>query len=197
MDPLARMSNPTNRDSHLSPLDRSKCLFPSSSKDSNATGWRSIRTDSLRVGDSSLSTNITTGAVPAALKIAWVLTLQCFIVADVFSFGYNGPVNVNGASGERKPRIVAALYVTRTNPSESVRSLIARFERKERASIPPRDPEGYEINIVEGGLPRHQCNTAICYRAELEQHDGSTLEDPSHQEVSPDYISPYYQLTPS
>jgi hypothetical protein len=161
------------------PLDRSKCVFPSSSKTADAAGNKVLKADLLGAGKSVPLAN-----VPATLQAAWVLTLQCFVVADVFCFGYDGPIKVNGGLGEQRTQTVTALYVLRIDRSEPVRSLVARFGQIERASVPTEDPENYDINMVDGGSLHHQCNTAISYRVLPEQSNGTPTPEPMQQEVS-------------
>jgi hypothetical protein len=161
------------------PLDRSKCVFPSSSKTSDAAGNKILKADLLDAEKSVPLAN-----VPAVLKAAWVLTLQCFVVADVFCFAYDGPTKVNNGLGEERTQTVTAMYVLRIDRSEPVRSLVTRFGKKERAPVPAEDPENYEINTVDRGSLHHQCNTAISYRVLSEQSNESPTPEPLQQEVS-------------
>lgn len=160
-------------------LDRSKCVFPSSSRTPDAPGNKVLRAAFIDAEKS-----ISLGNVPAALKSAWVLTLQCFVVADVFCFAYDGPIKFDGVLGEQRTQNVTAMYVLRVDRSEPVRSLVARFGQKERAAGPTEYPENYDINMVDGGSLHHQCNTAISYRVLSEHSNGSPTPESLQQEVS-------------
>lgn len=172
------MSNPTHQTNLSGPLDRSKCVFPSSSKTPDATERKTIKTDPFTV---RISIPLT--SVPATLKAAWVLTLQCFVVADVFCFGYHGPITVNNGLNEQKIKAAVALCVLRIDRGEPVKSFISRFEQAEKASVQAKEPESYDINMVDGGSLHHQCNTAICYRVNSAQYSASAILEPVQQEV--------------
>lgn len=160
------MSQSVHRHNLARSLDRSKCVFPTSAKTSNVPGRRSIRTELLTKEDFLLSVN-----VPATLKAAWVLTLQCFIVADVFCFGFNGPDPVNREPTAQESKSVTGLYVMRINRSETVRSLVTRLGLAEGDFIQTQESEDYEINVVGGGSLDHQCNTTIYYSEDSDQHN--------------------------
>jgi amino acid adenylation domain-containing protein len=175
------MSKRTRCNDLSGPLDRSKCVFPASSKTPNAVGKRTIKGDQIWAGNS-----VPLADIPATLKAAWVLTLQCFVVADVFCFGYDGPNNANGNDkvDEQKTESVSALYVLRIDRSEPVKSLVTRFGKTERAFVPAEDPENYEIHMVERESLHHQCNTAISYHVDPGHSNGSPTSESPQQEVS-------------
>lgn len=162
------MAISTDRSMNLNGIDRLKCLFPNSSKTPDTTERELIHTDPCKLA-------ITTPAstVPARLKAAWILTLQCFIVADVFCFNFDGYADNKDTSENRG---LTALYVTRLHRSESVKSFISRFEQRQRTSVSENIPESCEIKVVESGSSYHQCNTVLHYRTEARNEN-------LHQEV--------------
>ncbi|KAE9966592.1 hypothetical protein EG328_008811 [Venturia inaequalis] len=152
------MPLPTDRNTNLNGIDRLKCIFPYSSKTPDATGRGSIHASPCDLGITSSEST-----VPARLKAAWILTLQCFIIADVFCFEYNDCVADNDASMDQD-RDQATLYVTRLHRSEPVQSFITRFEQKQRTLVATKVPESCEISTVASGSLYHQCNTSLYYR---------------------------------
>lgn len=137
-------------------LDRSKCIFPAN-QTMGATGRGSIPLDLGKVARNPIveDSGITRATL---LKAAWVLKMQCFIVADTFCFKYHGPVS--RASGNLSSRnltdeIVSALYVIRLDRSESVRSLLHRFDESQKTSTTMVVPTDYDIGVFEANSPDH------------------------------------------
>lgn len=165
-------------------LDRSKCLFPASSKNTDAKGWTSIEHHLCETKHAEHAATLS-----ASLKVAWVLTLQCFIIADVFCFGYNGPKHHNDESQDHS-KTTTNLYVMRIDREMSVASLRAYLGKAEPGSPPVDNLETYEINIVDGQSPSHQSNTALSYRTDLSLRCVPDLTDSELQNVSPAHRQP-------
>jgi len=160
------MADIYNRD-HLARLDRSNCTLPSSSSSDCSPGKETISID-INLPDQHK--NLDTQAhgevsLPTLLKACWILTLQCFIVADVICFKYSGPLD-RGKDSRVKPETAQlgskscpVLYFTRLDPTETIWLFLQRLERSSHnASI---SANGFGIGIVDERSPQHHCNTGI------------------------------------
>lgn len=157
-------------------LDRSNCILPPSSTDATSTGRNTISVDVDPVDQQNPAFALSGVSFPTALKACWILTLQCFIVADVICFKYFGPLGP-GEDEDSKARTPKATnkselvqYYTRIDPAESVWSFLQRLDRSQlnsNASI-----EGHGSGVVEQRSSHHNCNTGVCLReAEDGQND--------------------------
>ncbi|KAF4618355.1 hypothetical protein G7Y89_g14948 [Cudoniella acicularis] len=172
-DKQTMLSDFIRQDDSARRLDRSKCVFPASSA-ASTTAKRATTIEVLlasRRRDSGTTTTTRTPdiAFPTLLKAAWILTLQCFIVADIIGFRYNGPIQVH----DEKIKDVSLLYLSRVDPNERVRSFLQRLDQC-RPSATTTVPTGYDIGVVDAHSSHHHCNTAICFRRQGAEQDGST-----------------------
>ncbi|KAI1177286.1 hypothetical protein F4777DRAFT_542461 [Nemania sp. FL0916] len=152
-------------------LDRSNCILPPSSTNDTLTGRDTISVD-VDLVDQQSSNNSTFAlsevSFPTILKACWILTLQCFIVADVICFKYVGPLGVcedeesGSMTSKAGHKSSSVQYYTRVDPTESVRSFLQRLDKSQlnpNASI-----EGHGIGVVDQRSSRHNCNTGIHLR---------------------------------
>jgi hypothetical protein len=158
-------------------LDRSNCILPSSSLDPTSTQKDTINVDIGLVEhqkDSTLA--LSEVSFQTILKASWILTLQCFIVADIICFKYSGPSDLGETreSQSEAPKAGnksrAVQYYTRIDPTESVWAFLQRLDRSQLCSDAP--VEGHGIGVADSRSSRHHCNTGIYFR-----ETGSGLND--------------------
>lgn len=149
-------------------LDRSNCILPPSSTDPASTGRDTITVDVDLVDQQNPAFALLEVSFPTILKACWILTLQCFIVADVVCFKYFGPLGLSGhkESQSKTPnagkRSKSAQYYTRVDPAESIWSFLQRLESSHlnlNASV-----EGHGIGVADQQSSRHNCNTGVYLR---------------------------------
>ncbi|KAI8627922.1 hypothetical protein F5Y19DRAFT_440404 [Xylariaceae sp. FL1651] len=191
-------------------LDRSNCILPPSSHNNTSPERCTISVSrDFAQQQSSSPVASSDASSQAILKTAWILTLQCFIVADVICFNYNGPLDL-GNSGEQHPGVrkrTSVRYFTRTDPAESVCSFLQRLATAHIPSNDASDPGGLDIGIAGEQSARHHCNTGIYFREkgtkedELDFNDATDLQmDMDVQLVagpleSPELIQLVYRLS--
>ncbi|KAI0538891.1 hypothetical protein GGR58DRAFT_466511 [Xylaria digitata] len=161
------MADVSERD-QASRLDRSSCILPRSNTDTTSTGRDTISVDVDLYDQQDPPFSLSDVSFPTILKACWILTLQCFIVADVICFKYLGPPGLDG-NEEPRPKTLktenksnSVQYYTRINPAESIWSFLQRLDQSQlnsNASV-----EGHGIGIAEQGSSRHNCNTGIYLR---------------------------------
>ncbi|KAI0877195.1 hypothetical protein GGS24DRAFT_448463 [Hypoxylon argillaceum] len=173
------MADVSERD-HATRLDRSNCILPPSSTDSTSTGRDTISVD-VDLGDQqNPSFALAEVSFPTILKACWILTLQCFIVADVVCFKYHGALDVGGderpqpetPKAGKKSHLVQ--YYTRVDPAEKVWSFLQRLDRSQlnvNVSV-----EGHGIGVVDQQSSRHNCNTGIYLRETENDINVASLE---------------------
>lgn len=105
-------------------------------------------------------------------KAAWILTLQCFVQADILCFAYQEAVPAGcGHSTSGDP----VLYFTRVDGGEEVQEFLRRL-RGGTVSPILAAPHGHEIRIVKGQVAAGAFgNTMLYYSAE---RDGGTKPRP-------------------
>ena len=125
-------SDPIQRNDSAKGLGRFECLFPASSTNLT-TAERGTIEVFLERRHENLATTTPDFALATVLKASWVLTLQCFIVAGIICFKYNGPTE-NELKGEKASQVhdegtkdLSFLYITRVDPNELVSSFLRRF----------------------------------------------------------------------
>ena len=182
------------RDDSARRLDRSKCVFPASSTASTPVARATIKVLLARRHRDSATTTPDI-ALPTVLKAAWVLTLQCFIIADIICFKYNGAIEGeqerenDSQLHNEESKDISLLYITRVDPNELVRSFLRRFHQC-RASASATDPTDYDIGVVGEHSSHHHCNTAICFRKQEAEQEESTSISNTNLEVSMRYLRP-------
>ncbi|KAI1120172.1 hypothetical protein F5Y10DRAFT_137807 [Nemania abortiva] len=149
-------------------LDRSNCILPSSSTDDTSAGRDTISVD-FDLGDQQTPVfPLAEVSFPTVLKACWILTLQCFIVADVVCFKYSGPLDLRGdeesqsKTAKAGKRSKSVQYYTRVDPAESIWSFLRRLDGSKlslNASV-----EGHGIGVVDQQSSRHSCNTGVYLR---------------------------------
>ncbi|TGJ84348.1 hypothetical protein E0Z10_g4431 [Xylaria hypoxylon] len=175
-------------------LDRSNCILPRSSTDATSTGRDTVSVDVDLYDQQNPAFALSKVSFPTILKACWVLTLQCFIVADVICFKYLGPLDL-GEDEESRPKTPKAgnksnsvQYYTRIDPAEPIWSFLQRLDKSllnSNASV-----EGHGIGVADQRSSRHNCNTGI-YLREAEDDlnianievDVQLLFGPSHTSV--------------
>ncbi|KAI1463651.1 acetyl-CoA synthetase-like protein [Daldinia caldariorum] len=174
------------RDS-VSRLDRSNCILPPSSHDSTSTGRATIsihidhvekkRNPSIVASEASLET---------ILKVSWILTLRCFVVADIICFKYEESSDISEIHkrkfGTKKPesRKASGRYFTRINPHESVCLFSKRLDASRLSSHPTIDPISHDIGVADSQSVRHHCNTGLYVhrmRIENKKGEGKKVDD--------------------
>ncbi|KAI0444389.1 hypothetical protein F4803DRAFT_255347 [Xylaria telfairii] len=191
------MADVRDRD-QTSRLDRVNCILPPSSTDAASTGRDTISVDVDPVDQQNSALALSEVSFPTVLKACWILTLQCFIVADVICFKYFGPLGPDEDKDEdedsRKSTLKATnksepvQYYTRIDSAESVWSFLQRLDRSEpdsNASV-----EGHGIGVVHQRSSHHSCNTGVYLReAENGQNeinldvDVQLMVGPSHKSI--------------
>lgn len=168
-------------------LDRSNCILPPSSPDSRLAGTGTIdaNVDFVQQNKSS-SDAISDVSFQTILKASWILTLQCFIVADIICFKYRGPlvsVKKQGQDSVLKRgsgESVSGRYFTRINQREPLWSFLRRLEASYVPSNGVADPMGHDIGVANEHSSRHHCNTGV-YFQELKFADLEvSTRNPSH-----------------
>ncbi|KAI0384322.1 acetyl-CoA synthetase-like protein [Hypomontagnella monticulosa] len=161
-------------------LDRSNCILPPSNSNSRLAGTGTINADADYVQqDKSSPANITDVSFQTILKASWILTLQCFIVADIICFRYHEPLlsiqkqNHDSALKRGTAKSISGRYFTRINQGEPIWSLLRCLETTHACSDGVTDPMGHDVGVANEHSSRHHCNTGICFQ-ELE---------PTHHEV--------------
>ena len=105
-------------------------------------------------------------------KAAWMLTLQCFVQADILCFAYQEVVPAgcsNSTSGD------PVLYFTRVDGEEEVQDFLRRLVGGTVSAVMAA-PRGHEIRIVKGQLAAGAFgNTMLYYSGE---GDGGTRPKP-------------------
>ncbi|GAP85249.1 putative lysergyl peptide synthetase [Rosellinia necatrix] len=141
-------------------LDRSNCILPPSSVDLTATGRDTVSVDVDLVDQQSPEFALSDASFPSILKACWILTLQCFIVADVICFKYSGSLDPekDGAGDEDN----TVQYYTRVDPTESIWSFLQRLDRCRLD--PDVVVEGHDIGVAHQRSSYHHCNTGIYIR---------------------------------
>ncbi|KAJ2994578.1 hypothetical protein NUW58_g1523 [Xylaria curta] len=149
-------------------LDRSNCILPSSSTDATSKGRGTISVDVDPTDQQDPAFSLSAASFPTIVKACWILTLQCFIVADVICFKYLGPLNLDEeGESQRKPVKVQnknqlVQYYTRIDPAESIQSFLQRLDKSQlnfNASV-----EGHSIGVADQQSSHHNCNTGIYFR---------------------------------
>ncbi|KAI1819880.1 hypothetical protein F4861DRAFT_525326 [Xylaria intraflava] len=174
-------------------LDRSSCILPPSSASATATGTDTISID-VDPNDQQTNTISTLSGVsyPTILKACWVLTLQCFIVADVISFKYFGPCEVSGDEEIRSETLRdkngSAQYYTRVDPTESVWSFLQRLGESQRSSSAAVEGPG-RIEVTDQLSPRDNCNTGIYFPEAGNGSNSVGLDTDIHLLAEPSYKS--------
>ncbi|KAI0466682.1 hypothetical protein F4859DRAFT_497006 [Xylaria cf. heliscus] len=173
------MANVCDRD-QAPRLDRSNCILPPSSTDATSTGIDTISVDVGPVDQQSAAFALSEVSFPTVVKACWVLTLQCFIVADVICFKYFGPLGPHEDDGSKTRTAKAAIksdsvqYYTRIDPAESTRSFLQRLDRSElnsNASV-----EGHGIGVADQRSSRHNCNTGVYFQEAGNDQNATNLE---------------------
>lgn len=161
------MANVGERD-HASRLDRSNCILPPSNTDPTSSGRDTITVNVDLADQQSPAFALSEVSFPTILKACWILTLQCYIVADVVCFKYFGPLDLDGheESQSKTPnagkKSKSAQYYTRVDPAESIWSFLRRIESSHlnlNASV-----EGHGIGVADQQSSRHNCNTGVYLR---------------------------------
>ncbi|KAI1377226.1 hypothetical protein F4677DRAFT_453975 [Hypoxylon crocopeplum] len=161
------MANVSERD-QATRLDRSNCILPSSSSDASSTGRHTINVD-IDFANQQKNPAFSRSEVsfPTILKACWILTLRCFIVADVICFKYFGPFDLRKdeesqlETPEAGKKSNSVQYYTRVDPAESTWSFLQRLDRSQlnsNASV-----EGHGIGVANQKSSRHHCNTGIYF----------------------------------
>lgn len=166
-----------NKDSasEAQPVRVPPCLFPASNFTKTSEGDNSpISRGHLRLvlkeQWSAIEPSLTSLgiALPAMLKAAWVLTLQCFVPVENICFGYQDQIGAgsftdHSASLEDvRTSSKLMLHIVRVESGEAILQFLQRLERS-RKSLDVTAPTGYEIRVVEAQSSHHLCNTAIYY----------------------------------
>ncbi|KAI0184517.1 hypothetical protein EV127DRAFT_444015 [Xylaria flabelliformis] len=175
-------------------LDRSNCILPPSSIDATTTGRDTICVDWDPVDQQNRTSALSDVSFPTVIKASWILTLQCFIVADVICFKYLSPLShdEDRESQTRTPKAEnesnQVQYYTRIDPNESIWSFLQRLDRSElnfNTSV-----EGHGIGLVDQRSSHHNCNTGVYLRGTEDDQNGTNLEadvqliaGPSHTSV--------------
>ncbi|KAI1262894.1 hypothetical protein F5Y18DRAFT_438707 [Xylariaceae sp. FL1019] len=149
------------------PLDRSNCIMPSSTASQHSTTKSRIGTDVNLTWRQMANCAGQFGVFPhTILKACWILTLQCYIVADVICFKYTGPFEepAHKASPDDQKTTIAVQYYTRINPNESLSSFLRRIDRSQGLVDGPVDPAGHDIGVAAPTSSLHHCNTGISIR---------------------------------
>ncbi|KAI3322803.1 acetyl-CoA synthetase-like protein [Xylariaceae sp. AK1471] len=150
-------------------LDRSNCILPSTSPNPTSTERDTISVDVDLIDhqkDSAFA--LSEVSFQTVLKASWILTLQCFIVADVICFKYSSPFDLgeNRESQLETPnagnKSNSVQYYTRVDPAEPIWSFLQRLDRSQLCSNAP--VEGHGIGIADSRSSRHHCNTGIYFR---------------------------------
>lgn len=163
------------------------CLFPASSFPKTSEGEDSpISRGHLRLvlkeQWSAIEPSLTSLGItlPAMLKAAWVLTLQCFVPVENICFGYQEQIVVgsftdHGASlDDVRTSSKLMLYIVRVESGEAIQHFLQRLERS-RKSLDVAAPTGHEIRVV--AQSSHQlCNTAIHYHDHQHEHEHGELQ---------------------
>lgn len=163
------MSHAGERD-QASRLDRSNCILPPSSTDATSTGRGTVSIAVDVVDQENFESILSEVSFPTILKACWILTLQCFIVADVICLKYSGPLDL-GADEKSQPQTretetggSPVQYYTRINPSEPIRSFLQRLaESRLNVNSPV---EGHGIGVVNQVSSRHNCNTSVYIKSD-------------------------------
>lgn len=179
-----------NKDSasEAQPVRVSPCLFPASNFTKTGEGDDSpISRGHLRLvlkeQWSAIEPSLTSLgiALPAMLKAAWVLTLQCFVSVENICFGYQEQIVVgsftdHSASLEDvRTSSKLMLYIVRVESAEAIQQFLQRLERS-RKSLDVAAPTGYEIRVVEAQSSHHLYNTAIHYHDHQNEHEHEELQ---------------------
>lgn len=157
-------------------LDRfPSCLFPASNptqtgEGDNSTTSRGYVEGALEEQWSVIEPSMAELGItlPAILKAAWVLTLQCFVSVEIICFGYQEQiVECNFADHAARSEDVGTtcnsmLYIIRVDCEEAIQHFLKRLESC-RNFLAATAPSGYEIRVVKEQVSRHLCNTAIHY----------------------------------
>ncbi|KAI0422787.1 hypothetical protein F5X98DRAFT_385736 [Xylaria grammica] len=187
------MANIGDRD-QASRLDRSNCILPGSSTDATSTGRDTISVDVDLYDQQTPAFALSEVSFPTIVKACWILTLQCFIVADVICFKYFGPLELGDDDEPRQKAPKAGnksnsvQYYTRIDPAEAVWSFLQRLDKSQlnsNASV-----EGHGIGVADQRSSRHNCNTGVYLREAEDDFKVANLEadvlllaGPSHTSV--------------
>ncbi|KAI0975299.1 hypothetical protein F4678DRAFT_457572 [Xylaria arbuscula] len=172
-------------------LDRSNCILLPSNNDAGCTGKGTISVDVDFDDQQSPALPLSDISYSTILKASWILTLQCFIVADVVCFKYSGPLDPREyeesqpktQKGRNKSSTVQ--YYTRIDPAESVWSFLQRLDKSQlniNASV-----EGHNIGIADQRSSRHNCNTGIYLREADNDLKAADMEADVQLLVGPSY----------
>lgn len=145
-------------------LDRSSCILPSSSSHAMSVGCGVIHVNVKQ--SRGLAATIPKASFQAALKASWILTLRCFIVADIFCFKYNSPFEPKGGQGRtsgrrKKVKSTSVRYFTRVDPEERVWSFLQRLDMSQVSPDAAIYCAGNDIGVADGQSSRHHYNTGI------------------------------------
>ncbi|KAI1662836.1 acetyl-CoA synthetase-like protein [Daldinia decipiens] len=158
-------------------LDRSTCILLSSSHDSTSTGRAVINANLDHAKEKRCPSSVTPEvSLETLLKATWILTLRCFVVADIICFKYYGPSNLNKTPQQRldarkqENKQVSGRYFTRVDPGEPISSFLKRLDASRLSSNGTIDPIGHDIGVADEQSLRHYCNTSL-YVRELDECD--------------------------
>lgn len=102
-------------------------------------------------------------------KAAWILTLQCFVQADILCFAYQEVVPAGCSNSD------AVLYFTRVDGGEAVQDFLRRLGSAMGSTVLAA-PRGHEVRVVRGQLAAGAFgNTMLYYSGE---GDGGTRPRP-------------------
>ncbi|KAI0160741.1 hypothetical protein GGR57DRAFT_499419 [Xylariaceae sp. FL1272] len=151
------------------PLDRSNCIMPSSTTSQHSTTKSRVGTDMnlawAQVAECAVQFRIFPHTI---LKACWILTLQCYIVADVISFQYTGPYEESTSKAPPKDQktTITVHYYTRINSNETLRSFLRRIDRSQGLVDGAVGPAGHDIGVAAQNSSLHHCDTGISIRNE-------------------------------
>ncbi|OTB17054.1 hypothetical protein K445DRAFT_74298 [Daldinia sp. EC12] len=174
------------RDS-ASRLDRSTCILPPSSHDPTSTGRATININLDHVKERRRLSAVTSKvSFETLLKASWILTLRCFVVADIICFKYEESSDINkthqqkfGTKKQESTR-VSCRYFMRIDPHESICSFLKRLEASHLSPNATIDPVSHDIGVADPRSLRHHCNTGLYVHRlgiEYEEIEGETITD--------------------
>ncbi|KAI0433856.1 hypothetical protein F5Y09DRAFT_350464 [Xylaria sp. FL1042] len=174
-------------------LDRSSCILPPSNNDASCTGRDTISVDVDLDDQQNPALALSEASFPAIFKACWILTLQCFIVADVVCFKYSGSLGLGEdeesrlrTENERTQRN-SVQYYTRIDPTETIKSFLQRLDRSQlnfNASV-----EGHGIGVANQQSSRHNCNTGIYLQEAENDPNAANMEANVQLLAGPSYTS--------
>ncbi|KAI1431130.1 hypothetical protein GGR50DRAFT_108230 [Xylaria sp. CBS 124048] len=182
------------RDQHTR-LDGSNCILSSSSAGVTAAGTDTVSIDVDHDRHQANAALALPGvSYPTLLKACWILTLQCFIVADVISFKYASPCGTReeekihletpkDANGNRPVQ-----YYIRVDPAEAAWSFLQRLARSSQSSSVVGGGHGH-IEITDQLSPRDNCNTGIYLQKTESSSNPVDLDTDIHLLAGPSYKS--------